>query len=215
MTERASHRGADRTTPVPTLPAPSGEIDALVRDLLEIVQEMAIESRSTMGTITAIDGGEMTVHIDDERISRTIGFSRALGEEYRVDDRVKLSLLRNDEYVVDGIVSNAETDRRVGRSQIAVNAVGKDELGANAVEWGNLTADVQSRIIARPKVQTEDIADDAITGPKIHENAVNGGHIASESIGYVDLQHNGPGSLGADLANLMKFARDKGWIPKP
>lgn len=167
---------------VPYLPTNSGEADGLVRDLLTIMQEMALMARPTMATILAVNGGELVVHLDDERVPRTIGFARTKGVQYLAGDRVKVSLLRNDEYVVDGLADAEPTDRTVHRGQIAVDAVGPDELADRSVSNGHLTAALEQRIFA------------SITEvPTLGPGSILGGHIAA---GQINSSHVGLGALG-------------------
>lgn len=134
-------------TAVPRLPVSSGEPDAFVRDLLDRCYDMALQARPTMGTVSAVQGGELVVHIDGERISRTVGFARKKGVRYQEGDRVKLSLLRNDEYVVDGLVGSDATDRSVDRAQIAVDAIGTAEIAVNVIDSGHLESNLRNRVL--------------------------------------------------------------------
>lgn len=127
---------------VPYLPDDSGEADSLVRDMLMMMQRMALDARSTLGTVMdVLDAvkGELIVHIDDEAIPRTVGFARTKGVTYQTGDRVKLSLLRNDEWVVDGLVDADPDDNSVTIDNLATDSVGWDELVFGSVSWEHLT----------------------------------------------------------------------------
>jgi hypothetical protein len=174
--------------PAPSLPYPGGEADAFIRDLLERIDDSMRRARPTMGTVLSVLDGPPVVKVDDEKAPRTISFSRALGEEYRVGDRVKLSLLRNDEYVIDGIYSNAVTDRRVGRLQIASGAVTGNEIDqqGNGVWWENLSQYVRNQITTVRKwvIDSDDIAPGAITNSKLGNKSVSGSKVADKTIGW-------------------------------
>jgi hypothetical protein len=131
----------------PRLPVDSGEFDGLIRDLLARMDTMARRARPTMGTVTAVQGGDVIVHIDGERISRSIGFARKKGVSYKDGDRVKLSQLRNDEYVVDGLVDSQTLDRSVGRNQIAEDAIGQNELNFQAVTRNHLESNFADSLL--------------------------------------------------------------------
>lgn len=120
----------------PKLPTPNGAFDALVRDLLDRMHEMAQGARATMGTITNISGGNIVVHVDGERISRSVGFARKKGVSYQVGDRVLLEPTRSDEYVVAGVIGSDATDGRVGNAQLALESV----------SWFELTLDLKNII---------------------------------------------------------------------
>lgn len=161
------------TTAVPRLPVSSGEPDAFVRDLLDRCYEMALSARSTMGTVTAVQGGELVIHIDGERISRTVGFPRKKGVTYAAGDRVKLSLMRNDEYVVDGLVGSDATDRSVDRGQIATYAVGAFEIDSGVIDSAHLEPGIRSRVLNAPTTNEVNSAINQALTPYYTKNEAN------------------------------------------
>lgn len=199
------------TTAIPRLPVDSGELDGFVRDLLTVIDQAAIRSRPTMGTVTAVQGGEITVHIDGERISRTVGFARKKGSEYAVGNRVKLSLLRNDEYVVDGIVGSDAGDSTVKRNQLGINAVGASQIELGQVTYEHLEQLVRNILnnaltsIPANSVGTSELKENAVGGAEIKADVVDWQHLRGDSSHF-------PGSLGYDLERLVNFAKGKGWI---
>lgn len=189
---------------IPYLPTNTGEVDGLVRDLLAIMQQMALMARPTMGTVLEVNGGEVVVHLDDERIPRTVGFARTKGIQYAPGDRVKVSLLRNDEYVVDGLADSSPTDRTVHRGQIAVDAVGGEELADGIVSFAHLTSALSARItasitsippIAAKSITRDMIANGAIGPDQIAENAVGGWQLAENAVSRSNIN---PGAIGAE-----------------
>ena len=200
----------------PSLPSTSGQFDALVREFLDRVAEMDERITSTMGTVVGRKGGGVIVHVDGERLPRTEPFARAKGVRYSTGQRVGLKRLRDDEWVVDGVVSDESSEVSVYREQIAQDAVGGVELAFGAVTMEHLEARVRSRI----ESAMTSIPANSIGPNHIQSNAIRYWHVNEDTISWYDLEFfppsgkNNPGRLGTDLWNLVLHAKKKGWIPK-
>jgi hypothetical protein len=196
MSEGKSNRKGSQAAPAaPALPYSGGEADAFVRDLLLRVSEEARKSRPTMGTVISAADGGLVVQIDNEKAPRTIALARALAVEYRQNDRVKCSLMRNDEYVVDGVYTDAGTDERIGPKQLQWNSVTTNAIAPGSVDWTAL-ADPVKAVITR-KIQAGDIA----------QGAINWGHLEKGE------SSNQKGWYLSNLINkLWTEAIERGWF---
>lgn len=227
-----SRNGKGTTPAIPSLPSTSGTFDAFTRDLLDRVDTMVTAATPTMATVTGIQGGEIIVHIDGEKISRSIGFARKKGVRYTVGVRVAMKVTRSGEYIVDGIVGSDAGDRTVDREQIAENAVSGFELASRTVTSTHLATGLESQInSALTSIPANSVGDvqlkdsavgsaqmkaDAIGSRELKGAAVGGINIQSGAVDWQHLHHQGTGGgpLGNDVENLVNYAKGKGWIPR-
>jgi hypothetical protein len=195
--------------PPPSLPSSSGAFDGLAHDILDRIQQATLAAQPTMGTITTYGGGgDISVQVDGEKSSRTIAFSRALGVEYKKGDRVKLSVLRNGEYVIDGIYTTANTDQRVGSAQVGPKAIKNANLGDGSVSSGNLDPTLANKV----NNALTSIPANSVGQAEIRTDAVGFDELKAGSVDWPHLRHAGKGSLGEDVERLVNFAKGKGWI---
>src|SRR5688500_15677471 len=130
----------------PRLTVDNGQFDAVVRDILEIIDDFASDSAPTMATVVGISGGRVVCHIDGELLPRTVGFAKRAGTHYQVGHRVKLSRTRSGEWIVDGLITTSSTDNSVGNDQIAPRSVGYWEMAEGQIAWEHLSANLQTQI---------------------------------------------------------------------
>lgn len=136
--------------PPPRLTADNGQYDAFVRDILEIIDDFSTDVAPTMATVVRMDGGRVVVHIDGERLPRTVGFAKKAGVIYSPGDRVGLKKTKSGEWIVDGIVSSDVDDGYVGPAQIIDDAIGYNQLAFGIVSYEHLNANLQDQLDSIP-----------------------------------------------------------------
>jgi hypothetical protein len=132
------------TSIAPSLPSNDGAFDALIRDMLGVVQDMTTQATSTTATVTGRSGGGVIVHIDGEQNSRTLPFARKKGVRYSVGNRVSLKPTRGGDWVVDGLVSSDPYEPSVFSEQIDPDIISRVNASATQVQINSLQNQINS-----------------------------------------------------------------------